>query len=87
MNELQKVEEYIRREKIESANLIVKEYVQSNYARPHYVYVDFYEGNRFIDEILSEEAIDIDKSSVEELAYFAIERIVEGANAASLLGF
>ena len=45
------------------------------------------EEDRFLSEIKSDENIDIDEHSAEELAEYAIEEIRKGANMANLFGF
>ena len=73
--------------KLRQANKIVKEFCNKNWKKPHWVYVDFVEEDRFLSEIKDEKSVDIEKDSAEELAEFAIEKIVESSNLSNLIGF
>ena len=74
-------------EKINKANEIVKEYCSNNFAKKSYPYIDFVNEDRFLDEIIKEENVDLKKDSAEELAEFAIEQIARHQNLSRLLGF
>ncbi len=73
--------------KLKKANNIVKRFVKHNFEKPHWVYMDFYIDDRFLNEIETDKYVNIDNWSEEELAGYAIEKIEEGSNRSAIFGF
>lgn len=78
----------MKEEILNKANELVKEYIAYHFVEKSYQYIDYVKENRFLDEIKRDKDVVIDNSTrSEDLAEYAIERIVQNANRSNLLGF
>lgn len=79
-----------REEKIKSANKIVKASIEQMYDRKSYAYIDFVLEDRFIYQIDDDDnrnLISIEKSTVDEIVEYALDKINHSVSRANLFGF
>ena len=61
--------------KIQKANQIVKDTIAENYPTTSWRYIDFVQEDRFVNEVVSDEKIDLKNWSAVEMAEYALEQI------------
>lgn len=75
------------KEKLENANVIVKDYISRHFVEKSLEYIDYVKSDRFLYEIRQDKEISIQDSTSEDLAEYAIEKITSNASVRNLLGF
>ena len=77
----------MKQEKINTANIILKDYLEKNFCKESWVYIDFVLEDRFVSSITEDNNISIVEMTAQELADYAIENIEASASRSRLMGF